>query len=127
MENLSIGSLALAAGIGVETVRFYQRKGLLPVPPRAGAIRRYGQADLDRLAFVRSAKQAGFTLTEIGELIALDRSRDRERIHQLASARIAALDSEIARMEKARERLAGLAMECASGRTGPCPIIEAFI
>ncbi|MBB3764114.1 MerR family transcriptional regulator [Sphingomicrobium lutaoense] len=127
MENHSIGSLARAAGIGVETVRFYQRKGLLDVPPRAGSIRRYGADHLDRLRFIRRAKEAGFTLGQIGELIALDRSRDRARILELASERVAALDAEIAQKIKARDRLADLSSECGSGRAGPCPIIEAFL
>ena len=65
MANLTIGSLAAAAGVGVETVRFYQRRGLLAVPPRAGGIRRYDQRDVDRLRFIKRAQAAGFTIDKL--------------------------------------------------------------
>ena len=64
--NLSISKLAGAGGVGVETVRFYQRKGLLQTPPRGGGMRRYGEADLRRLRFIRMDQRASFTLEEIG-------------------------------------------------------------
>jgi MerR family mercuric resistance operon transcriptional regulator len=123
----TIGGLASAAGVGVETVRYYQRRGLLPEPPRPpGEIRRYGEADLKRLRFIRRAQAAGFTLEEIGELLALDRTDDRDRVRALASERVAALDARIAELERARAALERLRSDCASGRKGPCPIIEAF-
>ena len=126
MANLTIGMLASAAGIGVEAVRFYQRKGLVAEPPRAGGIRRYGQSDIDRIRFIKRAQSAGFTLTAIAELIALDAGEDRTRARQLASLRIAALDQKIAELKAAREALSRLASECAEGRAGPCPIIASF-
>ena len=126
MENLTIGTLARAAQVGVETVRFYQRKGLLEVPSRAGSIRRYDARDLDRLRFVKRAKAAGFTLAEIAELISLDASEDRERARELAVTRIAALDSKIGELTEARASLARLARDCGEGRAGPCPIIASF-
>ena len=126
MANLTIGSLAAAAGVGVETVRFYQRRGLLAVPPRAGGIRRYDQRDVDRLRFIKRAQAAGFTLAEISELIALDAGEDRARARQLAKARIVALDARIAELKDARTALARLAKECGEGRDGPCPIIASF-
>ena len=126
MANLTIGSLAAEAGVGVETVRFYQRRGLLAVPPRAGGIRRYGQRDVDRLRFIKRAQAAGFTLAEISELIALDAGEDRPRARQLAKARIVALDENIAELKEARTSLARLAKECGEGRAGPCPIIASF-
>ena len=123
----TIGGLAKAAGVGVETVRYYQRRGLLPEPARPrGEVRRYGDADLKRLKFIRSAQAAGFTLAEIGELIALDESDDRPRVRALAEARVAALDVKIDEMREARNALAGLATACASKRGGPCPILRAF-
>ena len=80
MARDTIGALAKAAGVGVETVRYYQRRGLLPEPARPpGEVRRYGEEDVKRLRFIRSAQAAGFTLNEIGELIALDASDDRTR------------------------------------------------
>jgi MerR family mercuric resistance operon transcriptional regulator len=113
--------------VGVETVRYYQRRGLLPEPPRPpGEVRRYSQEDVNRLKFIRSAQAAGFTLAEIGELIALDRTNDRARVRELAAERVAALDSKMAELREAREALARLAKTCARGRSGPCPILEAF-
>ena len=126
MANLTIGSLAAAAGVGVETVRFYQRRGLLAVPPRAGGIRRYDGRDVDRLHFIKRAQAAGFTLAEISELIALDAGEDRARARELAKARIVALDRKIAELKDARTSLARLAKECGEGRAGPCPIIASF-
>ncbi|MGH6705905.1 MAG: MerR family transcriptional regulator [Sphingomicrobium sp.] len=126
MADLTIGTLARAAGVGVETVRFYQRRGLLAEPPRAGGIRRYASGDLDRLRFIKRAQAAGFTLAEIGELIALDAGEDRPRARELAKARIVALDEKIAELKEARASLARLAKQCGEGREGPCPIIESF-
>jgi MerR family transcriptional regulator, mercuric resistance operon regulatory protein len=126
MANLTIGSLAGASGVGVETVRFYQRRGLLAVPPRAGGIRRYDGSDVERLRFIKRAQAAGFTLAEIAELIALDAGEDRPRARELARARIAALDERIAELKVARASLAKLARECGEGRDGPCPIIASF-
>ena len=123
----TIGALARSAGVGVETVRYYQRRGLLPEPARPpGEVRRYGDADVKRLKFIRSAQAAGFTLAEIGELIALDSSDDRARARELAQSRVAAIDGKIAELQEARNALAGLAQACASGRKGPCPILRAF-
>ena len=123
----TIGGLAKEAGVGVETVRYYQRRGLLPEPARPpGEVRRYGKEDVKRLKFIRSAQAAGFTLAEIGELIALDASDDRARARELAQARVAAIDVKIADLKEARDALAGLATDCASKRSGPCPILRAF-
>ncbi len=123
----TIGGLARAAGVGVETVRYYQRRGLLPEPARPpGEIRRYGEEDLRRLRFIRRAQAAGFTLEQIGELLALDRTDDRARVRELAQTRVAALDEKIADLKEARDALAGLAGDCARKRGGPCPILNAF-
>ncbi len=123
---MTIARLAAAAGVGVETVRYYQRRGLLAVPASGGAVRRYGAADVRQLRFIRSAQAAGFTLDEIGELLALDATHDRPRVLALATLRLAALDSKIAELTEARAALARLASSCAGGAAGPCPIIEAF-
>ena len=127
MARDTISGLARAAGVGVETVRYYQRRGLLPEPARPpGEIRRYGEAEVKRLKFIRSAQAAGFTLSEIGELLALDAADDRARARELAAARVAALDARIEELRAARDALAGLATACASKRGGPCPILSAF-
>ena len=123
---MTIGRLAAAGGVGVETIRFYQRKGLLEVPPRAGGVRRYGSADVDRLRFIRQAQAAGFTLEQIRELLALDAGEDRARARALALERVAALDEQIKRLREARGALLALAKECAAEAGGPCPILSAF-
>jgi MerR family mercuric resistance operon transcriptional regulator len=123
----TIGGLAKAAGVGVETVRYYQRRGLLAEPARPpGEIRRYGDDDLKRLRFIRRAQAAGFTLEQIGELLALDRTDDRARVRELATGRLAALDARISELEQSRAALERLRGACASGRKGPCPILDAF-
>jgi MerR family mercuric resistance operon transcriptional regulator len=123
----TIGGLAKAAGVGVETVRYYQRRGLLPEPARPpGEVRRYGEADVRRLRFIRSAQAAGFTLNEIAELLELSASDDRARARELAQARVAALDVRIEEMREARDALSALATSCATKGRGPCPILRAF-
>jgi MerR family mercuric resistance operon transcriptional regulator len=123
----TIGGLARAAGVGVETVRYYQRRGLLPEPPRPpGEVRRYGAEDVRRLRFIRSAQAAGFTLAEIEELLDLDASDDRARARELAETRVAALDEKIAELREARDALTELATACAKRRGGMCPILSAF-
>ncbi len=132
MKSTTIKGLAQTAGVGVETVRYYQRRGLLGTPERSGGsgigggIRRYSDDDVKRLRFIRSAQAAGFTLEEIGELLNLDSTNDRKRVHQLATKRLADLDIKISALRKARSALTNLAKECGSSTVGPCPIIEAF-
>ncbi|WP_202388943.1 MerR family transcriptional regulator [Pelagerythrobacter marinus] len=127
MKMMRISDLARAGGVGVETVRFYQRKGLLAVPRgSAPGGRHYGAEDLRRLRFVRQAQAAGFSLAEIAELIALDRTDDRPRARAMARERIAALDAQITALAAARRSLARLASDCARGDAGPCPILAAF-
>ena len=121
--SLTIGQLA---AVGVETIRFYQRRGLLETPTRNGGIRRYGSLDVRRLRFIRQAQAAGFTLEQIKELLELDSSNDRPRARELANARVRALDQKIAELERARDALRRLAKECGSGTTGPCPILTSF-
>jgi MerR family mercuric resistance operon transcriptional regulator len=130
MAAMTISQLARSAGVGVETVRYYQRRGLLPDPrpqkTSAAGIRHYGPEEARRLRFVRQAQEAGFTLEEIGELLRLDSSEDRPRAREMARTRIAALDARIAELQRARRSLATLARECAAGNDGPCPIIASF-
>lgn len=132
MQGLTIAGLARGAGVGVETVRYYQRRGLLETPERpgrighGGGVRRYGEDDVRRLRFIRSAQAAGFTLEQIGELLELDATDDRARARQLSEERIAALDAKIEELEKARASLRRLARECGSGSAGPCPILTSF-
>jgi MerR family transcriptional regulator, mercuric resistance operon regulatory protein len=122
----TIARLAAAAGVGVETVRYYQRRGLMAEPPKTGATRRYGAEDVQRLQFIRHAQAAGFTLEEIKELLALDATDDRARARALAKARVQALDDQIRKLKLARDALKRLETECAGGASGPCPILSAF-
>lgn len=131
MKVRTIAGLAREGGVGVETVRFYQRRGLIPTPHRwssegAGGVRRYGEDDVRRLRFIRSAQTAGFTLEQIKELLSLDAGEDRVRARELAAERLVALDRTISDLEQARSALRRLAQACQSKDTGPCPIIAAF-
>ena len=143
MSEMTIAALARAGGVGVETVRYYQRRKLMKEPPRpvgaglAGGVRRYGEDDVRRLRFIKSAQTAGFTLEEIGELLALDASADRARAREIAHVRITAcapaddsqvtaLDAKLAELTAARAALSRLAEQCSAGDAGPCPIIAAF-
>lgn len=126
VSSLTIAKLADAGGVGVETIRFYQRKGLLTQPGREFGIRRYGSDDVRRLRFIRTAQAAGFTLEEIKELLLLDAGEDRARARTLAAKRIDALDAKIAELKAARDALKILASECGEGKKGPCPILKSF-
>lgn len=130
MAAMSIAELARGAGVGVETVRYYQRRGLLsdPRPRRTGAqgVRHYGPEEAQRLRFIRAAKAAGFTLDEIARLLKLHHTGGRPEAREMARERIAVLDRKIAELRHARRSLTKLARECAAGGNGPCPIIAAF-
>lgn len=127
-DGFTIAKFADAAGVGVETVRYYQRRGLLPVPQaRHASYRRYDRSLLQRLRFIRNAQAAGFTLTEIRELMRLDRTGDRLRIQELAVAKLEDLESRMRQLRKASKALKTLVHHCEHARPGtPCPIIEAF-
>lgn len=124
--DLTIAGLARTGGVGVETVRYYQRRGLMPTPDGGGGVRRYGPSEVRRLGFIRAAQGAGFTLDQIGELLALDASHDHARARALAESRIHDLDARIAELQAARAALEGLARRCSQAGTGPCPILTAF-
>jgi MerR family mercuric resistance operon transcriptional regulator len=126
IQSLTIGKLAAAGGVGVETIRYYQRRGLLETPTRDREVRRYGSDDVRRLRFIKQAQAAGFTLEEIKELLDLDASEDRSRARELAAVRVNALDEKIAELQRARDALKRLARECRSGHSGPCPILTSF-
>ena len=132
MSRMTIAELARAGGVGVETIRYYQRRGLLGVPERPfgpgsrGSIRHYDDADMERLRFIRSAKTAGFSLDEVAELLRLNSKQDRAAVRALARHRVAQLDIQLADMGAARAWLAKLEEDCAAKAAGPCPILSAF-
>lgn len=128
MKAMTIGRFAEAGGVGVETVRFYHRRELLPLP-RAGTgkFREYDADLLQRLRFVRQAQVAGFTLAEIKELLKLNRTQDRARIRTLANARLTDLDAKVRQLRAVMKSLKSLVAHCETAPAGhACPIIEAF-
>lgn len=127
-DGLTIARFAEAAGVGVETVRYYQRRGLLPVPQaRHASYRRYDHGLVQRLRFIRKAQAAGFTLTEIRDLMRLDRTGDRLRVQKIAAAKLGELEEHIRELKKAAKSLKTLLHHCEHAKPGaPCPIIEAF-
>lgn len=125
--SLSIGQLAKRAGINVETVRYYQRLGLLNTPQKVGAVRRYGQPHLHTLSFIQNAKQADFTLREIGLLIALDASTDHQAARSLATQKLADIDKKLAALSSAKTSLLQVITECErSAPDVPCAILQKF-
>lgn len=131
MSSITIGEFAKLCGVGVETIRFYQRQGILNTPLlgkelSSGRIRRYGEQDISRLRFILAAKKAGFTLKEIKELLDLDAKNDRERVRSIAQHRITQLDSQIAELTDARESLHHLVNECRKSNLSACPILVSF-
>lgn len=128
MNSVTIGTLARSAGVGVETVRYYQRRGLLPESAsRKGAFRVYGDAELARLRFIRRAQTLGFSLDEIADLLALDHESDRENARALAKSKIASVEERIRQLEDVRNALQELVNCCEHTEApAPCPILRAL-
>jgi len=127
-DNLTIGAFAKAAGVNVETIRFYQLKGLLPQPERQyGRICRYGQADVARLKFVKSAQRLGFSLDEVGLLLKLEDGTNCSEAAELASIRLADVRIRLADLKRMEAALSKLVGEC-NARHGnvSCPLITAL-
>ena len=128
LENLTIGTFATAAGVNVETIRFYQRKGLLPEPDKPyGSIRRYGEMDVVRMRFVKSAQRLGFSLDEIAELLRLEDGTHCEEATSLAEHKLKDVrekQTDLARMEAA---LSDLVCAClATKGKVSCPLIASL-
>ena len=127
-NNLTIGAFAKAAGVNVETIRFYQLKGLLPQPERPyGRIRRYGQADVARVKFVKAAQRLGFSLDEVAGLMTLDDGTHCAEARQLAEGKLAVVRAKLKDLRRIESLLNGLVHECGSrrGRVS-CPLIAAL-
>jgi MerR family mercuric resistance operon transcriptional regulator len=128
---MTIGELARRAGVNVQTVRYYERRGLLEEPQRRDSgYREYEPDALDRLRFIRRAQELGFTLTEIGELLALrlDPSTTAADVKARAEEKIQEIDGRLRDLEQIRHALTHLAGRCRGGRgpTGDCPLLEAL-
>ncbi len=126
--NHTIASLAQAAGVGVETVRYYERRGLIAQPARvAGAYRRYGGDHVHRIRFIRRAQELGFNLEEIETLLALEDGTDRRTIRRIAGARLSEIRQRLVDLKRMEQALAHLLHECeAHQKAHRCPIIAAI-
>ena len=125
LESLTIGAFAKAAGVNVETIRFYQRKALLPEPDKPyGSIRRYGEADVARVRFVKSAQRLGFSLDEVAGLLRLDDGAHCDEARVLAEQKLEDVREKLADLQRIESVLAQLVDDCcASQGTVSCPLI----
>lgn len=122
--TLTIGRLAKAADVGVETIRYYQARGLLPVPAAEGAYRRYPHSLVDRIRFIKRGQELGLTLAEIAELLRLEDGADRFSIRRIANARLVQINQKIADLVRMRDVLGHLVHQCEHTKKHlPCPII----
>ena len=128
---MKIGQLANQAGVAVDTVRYYERRGLLPAPTRLeSGYRTYGHDDIRQLRFIRRAKALGFSLEEIRELQRLGSAGDGDRaeVRSLAKRRLDDVDARLRELQAVREVLAGLVRQCSGhGPVAGCPIIESVL
>jgi DNA-binding transcriptional MerR regulator len=121
MAGLTIGKFAAAQGVGVETVRFYQRRGLLAVPERRGSgFREYSEDDQWRLAFIRRATRLGFTLGEIGDLLGPAQARSTDDIVRAAEAKLGAIGEQLRDLSLLQCRLRRLVHMCEHGNSDDC-------
>jgi thioredoxin len=125
MPGLTIGKLAAAEGVGVETVRFYQRRGLLSKPERRGSgYREYSEADRERLVFIRRARQLGFTLGEIGDLLGPAQANSTAEIARAAQAKLADVQAQARELELLTCRLRRLLYVCEHGDGRDCATLQ---
>ena len=127
-SGATIGALAETAGVNVETIRFYQRKGLMPEPEKPyGSIRRYGAAELARVRFIKSAQRLGFSLEEVGELLKLEDGARCSEARQLAEQKLVDVRQKLSDLQRIESVLAGLVARCSAvrGRVS-CPLIASL-
>jgi|ERR1022692_2012678 DNA-binding transcriptional MerR regulator len=121
MAGLTIGKFAAAEGVGVETVRFYQRRGLLGLPERQNSgFREYSEADRWQLAFIRRARRLGFTLAEIGDLLGPVQTRATGDIVQAAQAKLGAIEQQLRELRQQQCQLRRLVQVCEHGNGDDC-------
>lgn len=130
MESLQIGKVARLADVGVETIRYYEREGLIAEPPRKeSGYRQYPEETVNRIRFIRRAKELGFSLKEIGELLSLRMDPDAtcENILERAVVKVTNIEEKILTLQRMKMALGKLMAACSGG--GPvteCPILEAL-
>lgn len=127
-SGLTIGRLARAANVGIETIRYYQRRELLPTPDTAdSAFRVYPPTLVDRIHFIKRAQELGFSLDEVATFLRLEDGADRKAIRKVAADRLSEIQAKISDLQRMEAVLAGLIRECeATGRAKPCPVIAAL-
>lgn len=127
--GLTIGRLARAADVGVETIRYYQRLDLLPTPETgAGAFRIYPRELIDRIRFIKRAQELGFSLAEVETLLRLDDGAHRKQIRKLAADRLEQIRTKLADLRRMEKTLVHLIHECdTTGQSHACPIIAALM
>ena len=127
-SGLTIGRLARAANVGIETIRYYQRRELLPTPDTAdSAFRVYPPALVDRIHFIKRAQELGFSLDEVATFLRLEDGADRKAIRKVAADRLSEIQAKISDLQRMETVLTGLIRECeATGRAKPCPVIAAL-
>lgn len=125
-KESTIGGVARAAGVNVETIRYYQRMGLVPVPKRVyGSFRDYPPEVATRVRFIKRAQQLGFTLAEVKNLLALEDGQNCKKAQGLAATKLATVEARIADLQRMRRTLKDLIAQCgAGGGRIKCPIIE---
>lgn len=128
MELLTIGELARSAGVHVETIRFYQRRGLLAEPDRPpGGIRRYGEVDAARIRFIKSAQALGFSLDEVMTLLTLEDGTRCSEASKIAQQKLSEVRSKLADLRHMEKTLSKLVGECEKGRGQVCcPLISSL-
>jgi len=128
-DGMTIGRLAKEAGVNVETIRYYQRRGLLAEPHKpAGGHRRYPTSALERIGFIRRAQRLGFSLAEVESLIRLSDGRSWRETRQIAERKYATLSAHVEQLNVMRRGLKGLIAKSLAGRgRGRCPIISALL
>ena len=125
MDHLTIGALAKAANVHVETVRYYQRRGLMLEPKRQlGSVRRYGEEAVKRLRFIRRAQELGFTLEEVKILVRLGETPNCRDAQSLASRKLHLVESRLEDLRRMRSALQTLVTQCENGQKRSCPVID---
>jgi Zn(II)-responsive transcriptional regulator len=128
MSTFSIGQLSKRAGVAIDTVRYYERSGMLtPAGRLESGYRRYGDTELKRLRFIRRAKVLGFTLADIRELLSLSNERNVAKVRRAAETKLADVEQRLAELERIRDGLRSLVAACPGhGRAEACPILNAL-